>query len=392
MVAGLILWLTRFREPVANTKVRMIPRKITSDAIRANQPPETDDREAPRRPQQPPASLQGLRLRGGPREIGRPAPSRDVPTAEPSASGSRSAHDPDDRRARFAASSQAPRKHNPNERPSLARLQSALRPEAAIGGEVGRSSPAPATAAKVLQRHGSPLTGGLVHNPRRDDAPTTIARPPEGENASSMNDVNPEVPGFPDLQRGSAKGDGDCFFHSVIHLARPQIAEALNMRRDEWVTPQAIREHIASDMVAGFASLNLGVVDDFFVDSFPEELGEQVLPIDLNEAKKLFRDDMSNMREQLVALTPAQRTYVADILKEQAHTSETADLFPALMAHAFPEIAVVVHNSQSKPERVDDITYRHPDAEQVHTVRVFFEREHYEPVTGKPREPGRPPG
>ncbi len=220
------------------------------------------------------------------------------------------------------------------------------------------------------------------------DVKISRARPPEGRDASHINTIEPEVPHFPSLQRGSATADGNCFFHAVTHLAKPLIAAHVGVR-EEQLTPATVRQHIASDMITRFNELNLGVMEgnELFAVAVPEHLAAHREPVSLDQARAVL---VTHLHGQLAGLTPAQLTHVADIAENLAFREGAADSLPLLMAHAFPGLRVAAHGPAVTPQMLENqFSFLHQPhgrgegAAPEQTVRVYLAGQHFEPVFEK---------
>jgi len=276
-----------------------------------------------------------------------------------------------------------------SERPAIRRRE-AIYPGRLAPDATGPQPPPSA----LLRRESSGISVAILRT--LSDVKTSRARPPEGQNASRLNTVAPGVPHFPNLQRGSAKADGDCFFHSVTHLARPLIASHAGVREDQ-LTPATVRQHIASDMITRFNELNLGVTEgnELFAAAVDHDLPAHREPVSLDRARAVLAP---HLHSQLAGLTPAQLTHVADIAENLAFREGSADSIPLLMSHAFPGLRVAVHGPAVTPQLLENqFSFLHQPHGRAdgsapeQTVRVYLAGQHFEPVFEAPARHGSRP-
>lgn len=220
------------------------------------------------------------------------------------------------------------------------------------------------------------------------DVKTNRAVPPEGL-VSKTNNVDPTVPGFPNLYRGSAQNDGDCLLNSVIHLGGPTLASHLGVKPDA-LTADVVRQHVAAHLTSEFQLLNLGVSSGTTYEVLTALGDENAQPQSRDTLVKLLGPLRA---DQVLALKPAQQAHVVHVATPRQFGGIVAEMMPALLADAFPGLTLITHQANSTPETlaehgtfVSRSEGGQPSAPAT-TVRVYLEREHYEPVFE--RQPGQ---
>ncbi|SHM52702.1 OTU domain-containing protein [Rhizobacter sp. OV335] len=218
----------------------------------------------------------------------------------------------------------------------------------------------------------------------RFDGPRPIAVPPAGQLAGRHNDVDPVVPHFANLERGTARADGNCFFYSMIHHAGPQIARQMGIAEKD-LTPQAIRQHIAAEMISNFQMANLGVDNvPMLYGAVLGELREGKKPVSAEQYRAAVG---TRLADQSHTLTPNQLTHVAEVAENFSYKDGACDYMPALMAQTFPGLRIVAHTAATTPANEDNYSFKAEGADGVpmSTVRLFLDegRKHYEPVFDK---------
>jgi hypothetical protein len=194
--------------------------------------------------------------------------------------------------------------------------------------------------------------------------------------------MDPTVPGFPNLYRGSAQNDGDCLLNSVIHLGGPTLASHMGVSPDA-LTADVVRQHLAAHLTGEFQLLNLGVSSGTTYELLTAVGDENAQP----QSRESLVNLLGPLRaDQVLALTPAQQAHVVQVATPRQFGGIVADMMPTLLADAFPGLTLITHQADSTPETlaergtfVSRADGGQPAAPST-TVRVYLEREHYEPV------------
>jgi hypothetical protein len=211
-------------------------------------------------------------------------------------------------------------------------------------------------------------------------------------NTSNISDLNVAVPGFPNLYRGSAPADGDCLFHSLIQLAGPSVAKAMGVPI-ETLNPHSVRKHMAAQLMSDFQLFNHHVLNSDHLEVLTAlEYVPNESPGDV-DLSSLSNEDLVSLLgstkrvEQFGELTLNQQAHVIRVATPRQFVGVTADTMPKLIADAFSDLKVVVHQPSDSADSVEKhSTFSTQSAETQHTVRLFLEDEHYEPVfEGPPR-------
>jgi hypothetical protein len=209
---------------------------------------------------------------------------------------------------------------------------------------------------------------------------------------SNFNNVNSAVPGFPNLYRGSAPADGDCLFHSLIQLAGPAVAKAMGVPI-ETLNPHSVRKHVAAQLMSDFQLFNLRVINSEHLkiltefEYVPEENEGEVELSSLSNQNLVSLLGSTQRVQEFESLLPNQQAHIIRVATPQQFGGVTADAMPKLIADAFSGLTVVVHQPGSTAESVQQHgTFSNPSKQPEHTVRLFLQDKHYEPVfEGPPR-------
>jgi len=224
------------------------------------------------------------------------------------------------------------------------------------------------------------------------DVKINRASPPQSDASNFSKNVDSKVPGFPNLHRGTAPADGDCLFHSLIQLAGPSVAKAMGVPV-ETLNPNSVRKHVAAQLVSDFQLFNLRVINSEHLKvltafgDIPDENGEGA------ELPSFSKQDLVSLlgSEQRVkefeVLDANQKAHVIRVATPQQFGGVTADAMPKLIADAFSDLKVVVHRRDVSADVTEQHnTFSGQSAQPQHTVRLFLEDKHYEPVfEGPPR-------
>lgn len=225
------------------------------------------------------------------------------------------------------------------------------------------------------------------------DVQINRAKPPHG-NASDFNDVDPTVPGFPQLHRGSALANGDCLFNSLIHIAKPLLAQQTGTPPEN-LTATTLRQHVASHLIQEFQihglSGNQNTAPMAGESSYALLSEVEVNPPPPHSRSDLARLLGSELRvAELEVLTPTQQAHVIQVATPLQFGGITADLMPSLLADAFPGLQLITHRHDSSAESLAEYGtfFKNPetghDGKPLQTVRVYLDNEHYEPVLPAP--------
>ena len=213
------------------------------------------------------------------------------------------------------------------------------------------------------------------------DVKTNRAVPPEGL-VSEVNNMDPTVPGFPNLYRGSAQNDGDCLLNSVIHLGGPTLASHLGISPDA-LTADVVRQHVAAHLTSEFQLLNLGISSGTTYEVLSAVGDENAEPPSRETLVKLLGPRRA---DEVQTLTSAQQAHVVQVATPRQFGGIVSDTMPTLLADAFPGLTLITHQADSTPETLAERgtfvgrAEGGPPAALPTTVRVYLDREHYEPV------------
>jgi hypothetical protein len=195
------------------------------------------------------------------------------------------------------------------------------------------------------------------------------------------------IPGFPNLTRGHARGDGDCLFHSVIQLAGPAMARQLGQSAAA-LTPNTVRRHVAGHVVGLLEQGRLGIRSQLgsFADDVKEifnvdDAGDETPPTNVQELNRLLGPALAS---RAMALNQTEREHLAQLARPREYAGFASEVMPRLIADAFPGLQVVVHDARDannpSPELPQNKVFLRTGVAASETIRVFRSGAHYDPV------------
>lgn len=215
-------------------------------------------------------------------------------------------------------------------------------------------------------------------------APVTPTTRPSAQ-SSSQNDRT--IPGFPNLTRGTARGDGGCLFHSVIQLAGPAMARQLGQNA-AGLTPDMVRRHVAGHVIGLLEQGRLGIRSQLgsFADDIKEifnvdDAGDETPATNSQELNRLLGPDLAR---RAMALNQTELEHLAQLARPREYAGFASEVMPRLIADAFPGLQVVVHDARDannpSPELPQNKVFLRSGVAAVETIRVFRSGAHYDPV------------
>ncbi len=171
----------------------------------------------------------------------------------------------------------------------------------------------PALYAQLTERDVRPVSPPLPSAPlsslRGNASDCTLPQP------TSLPPPLPPKPAAHELRRGVAPADGDCFFHSVIRVAREPLMRGLGLARPGDLTPASLRKRIAKDLIDRFIDYNREVMRTRpdFARLMRMPAPKQALdPHDPQHQIRLFEVFGAESIELFSLLTPDQQQRVFD--------------------------------------------------------------------------------
>lgn len=196
-----------------------------------------------------------------------------------------------------------------------------------------------------------------------------------------------EMDHFPELMRGTAPRDGDCFFHSVVQVLTmhyPNGNPIADQMGNVDINPTTMRRHIAKAMIGGFIKVNdegCGGASCIYSNMTRIQSGRPFrIGRNHRELERFFinlfgsADDLEGFRK----LNDYQKKYVIDVVTPRVWGTNTGDCMPHLLAAVFPNLCVIVH--QEDEDLFAFIEHRTIGSPSNQAVHLFWQPGHYEPV------------
>jgi len=189
------------------------------------------------------------------------------------------------------------------------------------------------------------------------------------------------------MRLGKAPDDGDCFFHSLIQVAGPTLAEKIQVPR-EALTPKHVRDHMASHLIDQFLALNKPDADlEKWVGAQPY-LIELMSTSDARPMKLVDTSTRTGMNDFVAvlgaenarkckSLRADQKTHVYNIAKSRSWNTSTSDIVALLAPAAFKGMKLTAMTAATTADNAD--MYTQGEGQAYHLF-LDTERTHYVPA------------
>ncbi|MBW8828931.1 MAG: hypothetical protein JF606_05780 [Burkholderiales bacterium] len=191
-------------------------------------------------------------------------------------------------------------------------------------------------------------------------------------------------PNYSHLNIGDAPRDGNCFFHSILQLARAQIAESMRVEAQA-LEPKHIRQHIASKTIDQLIQCKKGGSEaEALMERYPHlELIRDIEPedqrlLDLRDPRQLVHFISAVGEDAAVRckhMTPVTVTNLYHLARDTSWDNAPGDYFAAATAAAFPGLRITVETDLG-PKTFGE-------GQKKPNIVVLHDR-HYAPATERP--------
>jgi hypothetical protein len=198
----------------------------------------------------------------------------------------------------------------------------------------------------------------------------------------------PPKPLVETMRLGKAPDDGDCFFHSLIQVARPALSAQLKVPPHA-LTPKHLRDHMASHLIDQFLQSKKLNAD---LEKLLQREPYLIALMSCNEVPPVKTLELSTAKGQedfveavglhnairCADLTAEQKAHVYNVAKTRSWNTSTSDVMALLAPAAFKDMKLTVLTADTTAANKDSYTkgegqayYLFLDTRNKHYVPAF---------------------